>query len=54
METIEKKCLAKFAPDEILTASFAPQRVLIDGLKMVHANPANRVLPPERIIKLRI
>lgn len=47
METNEKKRLAKFASDETLTTSFPPQRVLIDGLKMVPANAANRVLPPE-------
>ena len=52
METNEKKRLAKFASDETLTASFAPQRVLIDGLKMISANAANRILPPERIITL--
>lgn len=54
METNKKKCLVKFAPDEILKASFAPQRALIDGLKMVPANPADRVLHPERMIKLSI
>jgi hypothetical protein len=33
-----------------LAASFAPQQVLIDGVKMLAANAANKFLPPEKII----
>jgi flavin-dependent dehydrogenase len=49
MEVNEIKRLEKFASDESLSASFAPRQVLIDGLKMMAANTANKFLPPERI-----
>jgi hypothetical protein len=52
MEANEKKRQAKFASDETLAASFAPQRVLIDGFKMIAANAANKFLPPEKVITL--
>ena len=54
MEANEVKRVAKFSSDESLIASFAPRRVLIDGLKLVAANAANRLLPPERVITLPI
>jgi hypothetical protein len=50
MESNEEKRLVKFASDESLTASFAPQQVLIDGVKMMAANTANKFLPPEKVI----
>ena len=50
MEANEKKRQAKFASDETLAASFAPGRMLVDGVKMMAANAANRFLPPERVI----
>lgn len=52
MEANEKKRQAKFASDETLAASFAPQQVLIDGFKMIAANAANKFLPPEKVITL--
>ena len=52
MEANEKKRQAKFASDETLAVSFAPGRVLIDGVKMVVANAANKFLPPEKVITL--
>jgi flavin-dependent dehydrogenase len=52
MENNEKKRQAKFASDETLSASFAPRQVLVDGLKMMAANTANKFLPPEKIITL--
>ncbi len=52
MEANEKKRLAKFATDETLAASYTPQRVLMDGVKMMTANAANKFLPPERVITL--
>jgi flavin-dependent dehydrogenase len=52
MEANEKKRQAKFASDETLAASFAPRQVIIDGVKMMAANVANRFLPPERVITL--
>jgi flavin-dependent dehydrogenase len=52
MEANEKKRQTKFASDETLAASFAPGRVLVDGLKMMAANTANKVLPPEKVITL--
>jgi flavin-dependent dehydrogenase len=52
MESNEEKRLVKFASDESLTASFAPQQVLIDGVKMLAANTANKFLPPEKVITL--
>ncbi len=50
MEDNEKKRQIKFASDESLAASFAPRRVIVDGVKMMAANAANRILPPERVI----
>jgi hypothetical protein len=50
MEANEKKRQVKFASDETLAASFAPRRVLIDGVKMMAANAANKFLPPEKVI----
>jgi flavin-dependent dehydrogenase len=50
MEENEKKRQKKYASDETLGASFAPKQVLIDGVKMMAANAANRFLPPERVI----
>jgi flavin-dependent dehydrogenase len=52
MENNEKKRQVKFASDETLTASFAPRRVLVDGVKMMAANAVNRLLPAERVITL--
>jgi flavin-dependent dehydrogenase len=52
MENNEKKRQIKFASDESLAASFAPRRVIVDGVKMMAANAANRILPPERVITL--
>ena len=52
MEANEKKRQVKFASDESLAASFAPQQVLIDGVKMLAANAANKFLPPEKVITL--
>ncbi len=52
MEANEKKRQAKFATDETLAASYATQRVLMDGVKMMAANAANKFLPPEKIITL--
>jgi len=52
MEANEKKRQVKFASDESLSASLAPRQVLIDGLKMMAAKAANRLLPPERVITL--
>jgi flavin-dependent dehydrogenase len=52
MQTNEKKRQVKFASDETLAASFAPRQVLVDGVKMMAANAANRLLPPERVITL--
>jgi len=49
MENNERKHQVKFASDESLEASFEPKQVLIDGVKMMTANAANRILPPERI-----
>ncbi|MCJ7701255.1 MAG: hypothetical protein MUO62_06700 [Anaerolineales bacterium] len=43
---------AEFASDETLAASFAPKQVLIDGVKMMAANAANKFLPPEKVITL--
>jgi len=54
MEANEIKRVAKFTSDETLAASFTPGQVLMDGLKMVTANAANRILPPERVITLPI
>lgn len=54
MEANEIKRVAKFTSDETLAASFTPGQVLMDGLKMVTANAANRFLPPERVITLPI
>jgi flavin-dependent dehydrogenase len=50
METNEVKRLTKFASDESLLASFAPKQVLMDGVKMMAANAANKFLPPEKVI----
>ena len=52
MEANEKKRQVKFASDESLAASFAPQQVLIDGVKMITANFANKFLPPVKVITL--
>ena len=52
MEANEIKRQVKFASDESLAASFAPQRVLLDGIKMLAANTTNKFLPPERVITL--
>jgi len=52
MEANEVKRLAKFASDETLTASFAPRQVIMDGVKMLAANTANKFLPPEKVITL--
>ena len=52
MNANEKKRLMKFASDDSLAASFAPARVLIDGIKMMAANTANRFLPPEKVMTL--
>ena len=52
METNEKKRQVKFASDETLASSFAPKQVLIDGVKMMAANAANKFLPPEKVITL--
>jgi len=49
MEANEVKRQAKFASDETLAAGFAPSRVLVDGVKMMAANAANRFLPPEKV-----
>ncbi len=45
MEANEKKRQAKFASDKSLAASYAPQQVLKDGIKMMAANTANKLLP---------
>jgi hypothetical protein len=50
MEANEVKRQAKFASDESLAASYAPQQVLMDGVKMMAANVANKILPPEKVI----
>jgi flavin-dependent dehydrogenase len=52
MEANEIKRQAKFASDETLAASFAPRQVLIDGVKMLAANAANKFLPPEKVFTL--
>ena len=52
IEANEIKRQTKFATDDSLAASFAPQQVLIDGVKMIAANAANKLLPPERVITL--
>jgi len=52
MEANEIKRQTKFASDDSLAASFAPQQVLIDGVKMIAANAANKFLPPEKIFTL--
>lgn len=49
VENNEKKRQVKFASDDSLAASFAPRQVLIDGVKMMAANAANRILPPEMV-----
>jgi flavin-dependent dehydrogenase len=50
MEANEMKRQVKFASDESLAASFAPRQVLVDGIKMMGANAANKFLPPEKVI----
>ena len=50
MEANEIKRQAKFASDETLAASFAPRQVLIDGVKMMAANAANKFLPADKVI----
>lgn len=52
MEVNQIKRRAKFASNETLAASMAPARVLIDGVKMMTANLANKFLPPEKVITL--
>jgi len=52
MEANEVKRQAKFSSDETLAASFAPHQVLIDGVKMIAANAANKFLPPEKVFTL--
>ena len=52
MEANEKKRIAKFASDESLAEYFAPRQVLVDGLKMMAANAANKFLPPEKVFTL--
>jgi len=52
LEFNEVKRLQKFASDESLAISMAPQRMMIDGVKMSAANMLNRVLPPEKVITL--
>jgi len=52
MEANEEKRQTKFASDDTITASFAPKQVLIDGLKMMAANAANKFLPPEKVFTL--
>jgi len=50
MERNERKRKAKFESDETLSLSMAPKRMLIDGMKMIVANAANKLLPPEKVI----
>jgi flavin-dependent dehydrogenase len=50
MERNEIKRQVKFESDESLTASMAPSRMLLDGVKMLLVNAANKFLPPEKII----
>ena len=52
METNEEKRRIKFASDDTLAASMAPNQMLIDGLKMMAANAANKFLPPEKVFTL--
>jgi hypothetical protein len=54
LEINERKRVQKFASDESLAISMAPQRIMIDGVKMVTANMLNRVLPPDKVITLPI
>jgi flavin-dependent dehydrogenase len=48
----EEKRLIKFASDESLAVAYAPQRVMVDGMKMMGANVLNTFLPPEKVIML--
>lgn len=49
MEANETKRQAKFTSDETLAESMAPGRMLVDGVRMMAANAANRFLPPEKV-----
>ncbi|MBW1897347.1 MAG: hypothetical protein JRI47_09870 [Deltaproteobacteria bacterium] len=49
MEANETKRQAKFTSDETLAESMAPGRMLVDGVRMMAANVANRFLPPEKV-----
>jgi flavin-dependent dehydrogenase len=52
IEVNEEKRKAKFASNETLAASMAPFPMLKAGVKMMAANLANKVLPPEKVITL--
>jgi len=52
MENNELTRQNKFASDETLVASLAPDKLLKDGFKMMAAIVANKYLPPEKMVTL--